>query len=315
MSVSVVTPVRNGMPYIAETVASVLASLSRLPKGVRFEYIVVDDGSSDSTVAVLAERFGDSIRLVRQENCGEACAVNRGVSLATHDLVGIVNADDPVYPNLVRRATELMGTNPSLVGVYPDWDMIDAHGSVIQTVQTLEFDLDVHLGEFVCIPGPGGFFRRSALAGEPIRDESLRYTSDFDMWLRLGLRGSIARIPEVLATWRQHDAGASAAANPEMASNRMAVIRKLYETDVVSSDVLSLRRRAMGYAYYGAGLLAVRNSSIPGRRYLAMSLVLLPRWPKDRVVQQSRAWGHMMYVFGSPISRWLHRWWSTRRRT
>lgn len=312
--ISIITPTYDGLPYIVETVASVLESSRRLPEDVGFEYIVVDDGSRDSTASVLMERFGNAITLITQDNCGEACSVNRGVALAAYDVVCIVNADDPVYPNLFPRAVEVLRANPTLVGAYPDWDMIDEHGAIVRHVRTREFNLDVHLGEFFCIPGPGGFFKRSALAGEEPRDQAIRYASDYDMWLRLGLRGPLARIPEVLATWRQHASGASAAArNPQMAANRMAVIRKLDKRDDVPRDVLSLRRRAMGYAYYGAGLLAVHNSSIPGRRYLVMSLLLLPRWPRDRVVQQPRAWGHMLYVFGSPFSRWLYRYLVGRR--
>jgi glycosyltransferase involved in cell wall biosynthesis len=87
-SISVVVPAYNEGRWIAEALQSVLGQTS--PPD---EVIVVDDGSTDETVAEV-ERFGDPVRLVRQANAGCAAAFNRGFALAAHEFVALCPADD-----------------------------------------------------------------------------------------------------------------------------------------------------------------------------------------------------------------------------
>ena len=74
MKLSAVIPVFNGAPYIATAIESALAQ-----EGVDLEVIVVDDGSTDGTPAILRS-FGQQIRVVRQENRGLAAARKRGLN-------------------------------------------------------------------------------------------------------------------------------------------------------------------------------------------------------------------------------------------
>jgi glycosyltransferase involved in cell wall biosynthesis len=104
--VSIITPVYNGAGYIAETVASVLKQDYR-----PIEYIVVDDGSHDDTLACLTP-FQDQIRVITQANQGEAAAVNAGVAAASGEILGIVNADDPVLPGLISSAVARLSAEP-----------------------------------------------------------------------------------------------------------------------------------------------------------------------------------------------------------
>jgi glycosyltransferase involved in cell wall biosynthesis len=75
--VSVIIPTYNRKDYVREAIDSVLAQTY-----TDYEIIVVDDGSSDGTEAVLRERYGDRIRYLWQENQGESVARNRGIELA-----------------------------------------------------------------------------------------------------------------------------------------------------------------------------------------------------------------------------------------
>ncbi len=306
--VSVITPVYNGLPYIAETVDSVLAQ-AREPDGIAgLEYLVVDDGSTDGTGDFLAQRYGNGIRLIRQRNAGEAAAVNRGVAEATAEIVGIVNADDPIRPGLLRTAVELLERDATLVAVYPDWEMIDGEGDVIQTMETRDFDLRVHLEQHLCLPGPGALFRRAAFDGEPARDTRFARTSDYEMWLRLALKGRIARIPKVLATWRLHDAGGSQSGrNPEMAENKVAMVRAFFERRDLPASVRAWKRQAVASALYCAGLLAIHNPEIPGRRYLLRSIAMSPVWPRHFAANRRRSWVRILYVMLQPFSRWFYR--------
>src|SRR5262249_28967188 len=168
------------------------------------------DGSQDETRSILS-KYGGQINIVSHTNIGEARTVNRGVELATHDIICVVNSDDPVLPGLLRQAGQLFGHDPDLSAVYPDWLWMDSNGRTVKKVITHEFDLKIMLEQHFCIPGPGALFRRSHVSTEPVRDPERRSSADFDLWLRLGLRGKVRRIPATLATWRQHASSTSAA--------------------------------------------------------------------------------------------------------
>jgi glycosyltransferase involved in cell wall biosynthesis len=89
MKVSVIMPVRDGAPYIASAIESVLGQTE--PPA---ELLVVDDGSSDGTAAIVSQFFGRGAHLIQQPPEGAAAARNRGVKLARHELLAFLDADD-----------------------------------------------------------------------------------------------------------------------------------------------------------------------------------------------------------------------------
>jgi glycosyltransferase involved in cell wall biosynthesis len=104
--ISVVIPCHDGERYVAETIRSVLDQAHR-----PLEIIVVDDGSNDrSAQAVLA--FGDAVRLARQPHRGAAAARNRGVALATGELITFLDADDLWTPHALPRMRAALAANP-----------------------------------------------------------------------------------------------------------------------------------------------------------------------------------------------------------
>tara|TARA_R110001583_G_scaffold178083_2_gene333795 strand:+ start:22329 stop:23276 length:948 start_codon:yes stop_codon:yes gene_type:complete len=303
MLVSIVTPVYNCEKYIEETIESVLAQDYQ-----DIEYIIIDDGSIDSTPSIL-EKYQDRVEIVRQKNSGEQSAVNYGVRLALGSVVGVVNADDPVKPTLVSRAIVELSSDPELVGVYPDWEKIDAHGDIVSTVRVADFSLSDMLEQCFCIPGPGTLFRKSALRGEPARRSEFKYSGDFDLWLRLSLQGKMKRIPEVLATWRMHPESASYAyRDPEMAANKVNLFKKFFNNPSLPEELYQLRRQALSSAFYAASILGVFNKDIPAKGYLMRSFLLRPIWPSTFRVSQKRSWIHVLLVLTSPLSTHVLGW-------
>src|SRR6185503_11118019 len=114
------------------------------------------------------------------DNMGETRTVNRGLELASGEIVGIVNSDDPLLPGAVRRAVETLESNRELVVVYPDWEMIDAAGEHMETIHTFEYRYVDMLRWHHCMPGPGAFFRSSLVDRIGGRDPQFRYIADFD---------------------------------------------------------------------------------------------------------------------------------------
>jgi glycosyltransferase involved in cell wall biosynthesis len=86
--ISVIIPVYNGAPFIARAVDSALAQ-----DFSDFEVIVVDDGSTDATIFILS-KYGDKIRVLRQDNRGAAVARNAGAAVARGEYLAFLDADD-----------------------------------------------------------------------------------------------------------------------------------------------------------------------------------------------------------------------------
>ena len=88
---SVITAVYNGSKYIEETIESVLQNCAEID----FEYIVLNDGSTDNTLELL-EKYKSKIRLINKENSGESDSISIGFREAVGDLLLVVSADDPL---------------------------------------------------------------------------------------------------------------------------------------------------------------------------------------------------------------------------
>lgn len=234
--VSLVTPAYNQADYLAQTVASVLAQ--RYPA---LEYLVLDDGSTDHTAAVLAG-FGERLRWETQVNIGQSRTLNKGWAIAQGEIVGYISSDDLLAPGAVADCVAALQADPGLVAVYCDFELIDGQGARIRTVQTSEYDERAMVEDLICFPGPGAFFRRGAFERVGGWNVELRQVPDFDFWLRLSPHGRFARVPRTLACYRIHNDSASfRSTTAELSDEIIRVVDELWVSQ-------SLRLQAAGYS-------------------------------------------------------------------
>ena len=115
--VSVVLPVRNGAADLPKAIDTILAQTF-----TDFELIVVNDGSTDGTAAVLDAIRDPRVRVVHQENMGLAAALNRGISLARGRYIARQDHDDWAKPTRLEKQVAFMEANPdcALVGTCAD---------------------------------------------------------------------------------------------------------------------------------------------------------------------------------------------------
>jgi glycosyltransferase involved in cell wall biosynthesis len=187
-TVSVIVPAYNTAPFIADTIASILAQ-----SYANYEIIVVNDGSPDTPAleAALAP-FRDRIHYIVQPNRGLSGARNTGIGEARGELVALLDSDDVWEPDyLVTQVRTL--TSRGLDVVYPNavnfgdprragrlfMDVHPSSGPV-----TLESLLTQQCNVMVAV-----LARRDVLVAAGLFDESLRSSEDFDMWLRVVARG------------------------------------------------------------------------------------------------------------------------------
>lgn len=201
--VSIVTPAYNQADYLAETIESVLAQ-----DYPNVEYIVLDDGSTDETPAVL-QRYDGRVRHERHPNRGQANTLNRGWEMARGSLIGYLSSDDRLEPNAVSKLVKALSERPDAAVAYCDFELIDAQGRGFRIVQAEEFSQERLCVDLVCQPGPGALFRREVFDSTGGWAGRLHHVPDFEFWLRASRFGPFVRVPEVLAHYRIHEGSAS----------------------------------------------------------------------------------------------------------
>ena len=289
---TIITPVFNGAKYIEETVRSVLASTN----DIDFEYLVIDDGSTDGTREILHE-FDLNLKYFYQENSGQAIAINNGLNRASGTYSIIVNADDPLITNRIfLDAERIMDVESEVVATYPDWNIIDSEGKVIEIVKVKDFDFVELVGKFNCLIGPGGVFRTEIAKRINGWDASYKFVPDYDFWIRLSEFGNFKHVHEIQASWRTHDSSISIASrSQEMADERIRVIDSFLERN--PGVPKKLRKMAIGHSRYRAAVLCFFDVNIDGRKLILASI---KSHPKILVEKDFRASAYLLLL---PLSR------------
>jgi glycosyltransferase involved in cell wall biosynthesis len=290
---TVITPVFNGERYICETIESVL----KYTDNSNFEYIVINDGSTDSTLKYL-EKYKGKIKLINQENAGEASAVNLGLQVARGKYSLIVNADDPLCSeDLFSTSKEILDSNSNVVATYPDWYMIDHLGKIISRIVVEEYSEQILVGYFKCLPGPGAIFRTKNALAVGGRSEEYKFLTDYDFWLKLSQQGEFIRIPKFLAQWRTHENSTSVKSKGySMALERIQVMENFVEGYNVTKE---LKKMSLSHAYYHAALLSYFTNEVPGRNWMTKAFIIRKNWIEKADLRI------VLFCIFLPISRFL----------
>src|SRR3989344_4775519 len=132
--ISIITPVYNRGVLIKETIDSILDQ-----SYPNLEYIVVNDGSTDDRLKVI-RKYGNKLKVINQENQGETAAVNKGLKMATGEIVCILNSDDLLNPGSLRKVINFFNRYPNIIVAYPNWQVINENRVLIEKVNVREHD-------------------------------------------------------------------------------------------------------------------------------------------------------------------------------
>jgi glycosyltransferase involved in cell wall biosynthesis len=221
--VTVITPTYNCAKFIEETVESVLSQ-----DYTNIEYIIIDDGSTDNTLALL-EKYKDRAIILNHENRGEHKTVNRGLKLVHGKYFMYPNADDPLLPGAISTLVEVMEAHNEVLCAYPDWNAINEDGSVRHRVKVRDYDFEYMIKHHICLPSVGSMFRSSIINDIGYRTNSYRWISDFDYWIRIGLAGQMLHVPKTLAQWRHRDGQGSGDRSDKRAQEHIRIIQKFFK--------------------------------------------------------------------------------------
>jgi glycosyltransferase involved in cell wall biosynthesis len=196
--VTIVTPSFNQGRFIRETLESVFTQ-----DYPRIEYLVMDGGSTDETLDVLRSH-GSRVVWVSEPDRGQAHAINKAWRRARGEIIAYLNSDDRYLPGAVGKAVIALQANPDAVGVYGEGYHVDQAGRILERYPTEPFSL-ARLEEACFICQPTCFLRRAAVERAGYLDESLRYSLDYDLWIRLARVGRFVYLPAFLAVTRLHE--------------------------------------------------------------------------------------------------------------
>lgn len=197
--------VYNGERYLNEAVRSILGQTCE-----DFEFLIVDDGSTDKSMAILEllRREDRRIHVFHQENAGPAAARNLGFRQARGEYVAVMDADDVADPTRLEKQAVYLDAHPECLAVGCRLRFIDPDGELIAEEQeraTAHEEIErVMFRGLGGIPNPGAMIRRSILQELNGYREDFPSSEDLDLWLRIGERGKLANLPEILLSYRLH---------------------------------------------------------------------------------------------------------------
>ena len=203
-TVSVVLPVHNGEPYLAEAIDSILGQTFG-----DFELIAVDDASTDNSRRRLDDAAARDSRVcvVDGQERGLVGALNLGLSLARGEFIARMDADDISQPSRFARQVRYLRENPDIAVVGSAITLIDASGAVVRELSypLAPADVDRFLMEVgSALAHPAVMARRKAMLTVGGYRKLFQHSEDYDLWLRMAERYLLANLTDRLLRYRQH---------------------------------------------------------------------------------------------------------------
>lgn len=252
--VTLITPTYNQAAFLEETIQSVLAQDYE-----NIEYIIINDGSTDSTAQIL-DKYKGAVKSENQANAGQASTLNKGWHMGKGELLGYLSSDDILHPSAVRKAVEYLTAHPEVVMVYPNCDLIDPNSRVIRTSLCRPFEYESLVVDQECYIGPGALFRRSALEQMGGWDPTLRLGPDREFWMRIGLLGRIQMIDEICAQYRMHPSSISYYQTDAVSANEFVrVAEKYFARNDVPAEIIAKKQIAFSKAHLVAARIHLRG--------------------------------------------------------
>jgi glycosyltransferase involved in cell wall biosynthesis len=231
------------------------------------EVIVCDDGSTDDLERAV-EPYRDAIVLLRRQNGGEAAAKNTAAAAATGDFVAILDADDVYFPTRLEALS-------ALAQARPDLDILTTDGflSVGNQIIRRNYDRSWHFetaDQRRAILERNFIFGLAAVRREQLLqqggfDEAIRWTTDWDLWLRLILAGARAGcVPEPLALYRLRETSLTAQRR-DLLLGKLATLEKAQHNPNLRGDEPRILERSLASYRRDLALLDLREAVAAGK--------------------------------------------------
>lgn len=194
--ITVLMPVYNAEQFLREAMDSMLNQSFR-----DFEFLIIDDGSTDASISMIQQYQDPRIRLIRNEkNLGISPTLNRGIELASTDLIARMDADDISYPDRLQKQYDYMMAHPDCA-LLSTWARVITHDKKFVRMEKYRSNFYYYNLTFECwMYHPTVMFRR-----KPVMDVgmySMPYSEDYDLFWKLSVNYEIGNLAEPLVDYR-----------------------------------------------------------------------------------------------------------------
>lgn len=206
--VSVIMPVYNGQAYLEQALNSMLAQSFQ-----DWELVVIDDGSTDSTPNILARYTDSRIKVIHQDNSGEASARNMGLDHAKGDYIAFLDADDYYFPNALKDLSSFLECRSEYGVAYSNGEICDSNNQQIMTLSEIRpgfftgdiLDQLVLSSSVITVP-VCTMTRRSVIFEHSIQfDRNLVIGPDWDFWIQLAVHTGFGYLDSMTCRYRIHN--------------------------------------------------------------------------------------------------------------
>ncbi len=205
LKITVLMAVYNGEAYLKECIDSVLNQTYK-----DFEFLIVDDGSTDSTLDIIKSYKDNRIRLLRNEkNLSQVSSLNIGLEHAKGEYIARIDADDIMLPSRLERQLNFLEKRPDMALIGSYGEAINEKGQPISEsrlpIRNEEIIATVLFGEFIMVHS-SIMFRKDIIMSTGKYNEAFSFTEDYKLTTDLLAKGhKINNMPEIFIKYRIHN--------------------------------------------------------------------------------------------------------------
>lgn len=226
MKVSIITPTFNQANFIERTIESILSQ-----DHADIEYIVMDGGSTDGTVEIL-KKYSDRIIWKSKKDNGQSDAINKGLKIATGEIVAFLNSDDTYEAGAISAVINFFNENPTKKWAYGKCKIIDEHDREIRRPITIYKNLLLKKYSFAklltenFISQPATFWKKELHGEIGYFNEEEHFCMDYEFWLRIGQKYPAGVIDRYLANFRYYANSKSGSVNKKQFQDQFRLAKK-----------------------------------------------------------------------------------------
>lgn len=226
MKISIITPSYNQAQFIERTIQGVLSQ-----NYTDLEYIVMDGGSTDGAVEIL-KKYSDKITWKSEKDGGQSDAINKGLRMATGEIVAYLNSDDTYEPGALKKMADYFQKNPDKKWVFGKCRIINENDQEIRKSITFYKNLFLKrysygklLAEnFICQPAV--FWKKELLNEIGYFNKGEHFCMDYEYWLRIGKIYDPGFIDDNLANFRYYTNSKSGSVNKKQFQDELRISKK-----------------------------------------------------------------------------------------
>ena len=241
MHISVVIPSYNRAHTLQRALQSVFDQSSAVD-----EVILVDDGSTDDSAAMVAQNF-PGVSIIRQPNGGVSAARNRGIEAAQYDWIALLDSDDSWLPHKIKTVRDAALKHPGFVLYHSDeiWVRRGVRVNPMQKHRKSGGWIFAQCLPLCAISPSASVIQKSALQDLGLFDESLPACEDYDLWLRLCHRFPVHYIEQPLITKYGGHEDQLSRQYPAMDRFRVRALHRLLDTTVLQQGDFEAARSTL----------------------------------------------------------------------